>query len=403
MKKWNRKPGGFGRLRRLPSGRFQASYTGLDGTVHKAEHTFEFEDVAERWLEDQKHAIRVAELTGEAWQSPKQQEQNNMTVAELIELHKNSTYIRKGKTLKRKDTTKRNIDDLVSSRIARDDMPGFEPLANERVKDVDRKRIRRWWTEMETVFEDQKPTNKNSYSLLHAAFDYAVTELEIISENPVQIKGASGSITAKNKDISDLKPQQVSDIAHNMPERVQFLVWVQAYAGLRIGEALELRRGDLEDRKGVMTVKVTRNAQYLKDPVTKKHRMVTVNTPKSEAGEREIILPRKIAIKARAHLKQFVGEEADSFVFTNNKEQRLNTRSATLYFKDAAKAAGRPEITTHRLRNYYATKIVNGGEVTLEEAKRLLGHSSIEQTLKYQVPNEDYREAAASYLDGLIS
>lgn len=87
MKKWTRKNKyGFGQIRILRSGRFQAQYKAPDGAYYKAPNTFEFEDLAERWLSDEQHRIRVAELTNTAWKSPQAREQEGITVSELIDL-----------------------------------------------------------------------------------------------------------------------------------------------------------------------------------------------------------------------------------------------------------------------------------------------------------------------------
>jgi hypothetical protein len=40
----------FGKVRRLPSGRYQASYVGLDSQRHYAPDTFEAPGAADRWL-----------------------------------------------------------------------------------------------------------------------------------------------------------------------------------------------------------------------------------------------------------------------------------------------------------------------------------------------------------------
>src|SRR4051794_14307303 len=54
----------FGSLRRLPSGRVQARYTGPDGVTHKAPFTFDTEGDAETWLS----TIR-ADIVRESWTS----------------------------------------------------------------------------------------------------------------------------------------------------------------------------------------------------------------------------------------------------------------------------------------------------------------------------------------------
>ena len=56
---------GFGAMRKLPSGRWQASYLGPDTLRHKAPVTFETAEDAEGWLTD-----RRREINSEDWSPP---------------------------------------------------------------------------------------------------------------------------------------------------------------------------------------------------------------------------------------------------------------------------------------------------------------------------------------------
>ena len=55
----------FGRVRRLPSGRWQARYKGPDGIDHPAPRTFDFKTDADRWL-----ALAEAEIVRGDWIDP---------------------------------------------------------------------------------------------------------------------------------------------------------------------------------------------------------------------------------------------------------------------------------------------------------------------------------------------
>ncbi len=55
----------FGSLRRLPSGRWQAIYTGPDGQRHKAPKTFGDKTTANLWLRRQQNAV-----ASETWGQP---------------------------------------------------------------------------------------------------------------------------------------------------------------------------------------------------------------------------------------------------------------------------------------------------------------------------------------------
>ena len=62
-----RKKRGFGQLRRLPSKRWQAFYTGPDARLHYAATTFETAEDAEAWLAAERRLT-----TGNEWSSPKE-------------------------------------------------------------------------------------------------------------------------------------------------------------------------------------------------------------------------------------------------------------------------------------------------------------------------------------------
>lgn len=57
----------FGKIRRLPSGRFQASYVGPDRTRHPAPSTYTTRMDAEGWLRDERRRV---EAEAEDWTSP---------------------------------------------------------------------------------------------------------------------------------------------------------------------------------------------------------------------------------------------------------------------------------------------------------------------------------------------
>jgi hypothetical protein len=48
---------GFGSIRKLPSGRYQARYTGVGGAVIAAPHTFATKVAAEMWLTDRRRGL----------------------------------------------------------------------------------------------------------------------------------------------------------------------------------------------------------------------------------------------------------------------------------------------------------------------------------------------------------
>jgi hypothetical protein len=60
----------FGKIKKLPSGRYQASYLGPDGERHNGPVTFLAKQHADQWL-----AMRQAEIVEQSWKPPAPAEQ----------------------------------------------------------------------------------------------------------------------------------------------------------------------------------------------------------------------------------------------------------------------------------------------------------------------------------------
>ena len=60
----------FGTIRKLPSGRYQATFVGPDLARHKAPVTFEPKDSAIVWLYNEKRVIEDAAADNVRWLSP---------------------------------------------------------------------------------------------------------------------------------------------------------------------------------------------------------------------------------------------------------------------------------------------------------------------------------------------
>lgn len=160
-------------------------------------------------------------------------------------------------------------------------------------------------------------------------------------------------------------------------------------------------------------IHVQRNAQRVKDPVTKKITMISLPTPKTSAGERHITLPPTTGKAVLGHLKAYVDDDPEALLFTTTRGSRYVDTHFRNRFKLAAKAAGRPDITPHDMRRAYGTMLVNpvkdkDGNViapapaTLEAARQLMGHETTEQVLEYQRAGSGFEHAAATTLEKLM-
>lgn len=71
----------FGYIRRLPSGRYQASFVGPDLVRHNAPVTFESSDLAVIWLAGEKKKLDEALANGARWVSPTEAKEKARRIA----------------------------------------------------------------------------------------------------------------------------------------------------------------------------------------------------------------------------------------------------------------------------------------------------------------------------------
>jgi integrase len=147
--------------------------------------------------------------------------------------------------------------------------------------------------------------------------------------------------------------------------------------GLRRGEALGLRWGDVDLRTGFASV--TQNLVVVGGKVE-------ISTPKGEP--RRISLSPATVASLRAHRARQSREQrlcgpawADSgLVFTTAVGSRLDPNNVYDNFRDACRRAGVPVIRLHDGRHTAATLALQGGAHP-KLVQEMLGHASIEMTL----------------------
>ena len=390
----------FGKAEQLKSGKWRARYTWPVGTTpyaHKAPQTFHARSYAEAWLDSEE---RLTEL--DIWTPPADRAAEEaaaaLTVEELVDMwlaaapHKASTS----------QTHRRKLD----ARVLADTIPGkFDSLKNERVADVDRRRVVLWWQQVCVTWPDEKNTNSAAYKRLRTAFQYAVDDLQVITENPVRIKGAGTPPRPKSRDRPVIELKEAHALTEHTPARLRAGVQLLLWAGLRLGELLELRRRDLVGLAGtgVVTVRVRRNVQRVKDDETGKQVMEVMGTPKTDAGNRDIVLPATVGKALRAHATEFMNDEDNALVITTQTGKQMMDTNFRNRFKTAAELADRPDITPHDCRRFYGTLLVNRGGVSLEEARRLMGHETVEQLMEYQRAARGFERRAATQLEAMMS
>jgi integrase len=354
----------FGNARKLPSGRWQASYW-QDGARHVAEQTFPAKADADAWLANTRTDIGKGQ-----WVDPSEGRKRFEDYAKQWLADRHSLRPR--------------TRELYASQLNCHLLPAFGHLALAQITTA---KVRTWHAQ---IAHAKPVTAAKSYRLLSTILTTAVED-RILVTNPCTIKRA-GQERSPERPIPTI--EQVDALASALPEHYRALVYTAAYAGLRLGEcsALTRERVDLVHR----TIAVIEQAQQ----VTGQGRVI--GPPKSEAGRRIVAIPKVLAGILEDHLARFVDPIPTALVFTGDKGGPLVGQHFGSQFAKARKTVDLDYMHFHDLRHFAGTMAARTGATTAELMARL-GHSTPRAALIYQHATAERDHAIASGLDALIA
>jgi integrase len=360
---------GFGNIRRLPSGAYQARYTAPDGTERKAPHTFAAKAHASSWL-----AGQHADLSRGSWIDPL----GAVPVDRPLVLAEYADAWLVGRELKPR--TRAHYRSLLDSRI----LPTFGSRVLGDITPID---VRLWHAGMDA----RKPTIRaHAYALLRTVFTTAVAD-DLVSANPCRVTG--GGSTKRAKTIRPATLAELESLTAAMPVRLQLMVLLAAWCALRFGELAELRRSDVDMRRG--TLRIRRG-------VVRVDSQIIVGSPKSVAGVRDVAVPPHLIPIIRRHLDALVGPHPDALLFPASDGRNMSPNSLYWHYYPARQAAGRPDLRFHDLRHTGAVLAASTG-ATLAELMARLGHSTPSAAMKYQHAAADRDRVIADALSALVA
>lgn len=377
---------GFGRLRKLPSKRWQAAYTGPDGVLYRAPQTFEDEDAARGWLNRERRLI-----DNDEWMPPLDRTRRRARARLSLEDFA-ATWLA-GRELKPRTRShyQRLLDRFILPSL------GGHVLASITAEDIED-----WYADTAV---DTPTYRAHAYALLRTILAGAV-ERGTLPANPAHIRGA-GNVRRRHK-VEPLTLGELGVLVDNMPERHRLMVLLAAWCALRFGELTELRRHDVDMKNA--RVKVRRG-------VVRVDGAVVVGSPKSEAGSRDVAIPPHLIPALREHLAEHVEPGRDALLFPAengghlspsslygaNPRRRKNPATGAVEnvggsgFYAARAAAGRPDLHFHDLRHTGAVLAAQTG-ATLAELMARLGHSTPAAAMRYQHAARDRDAAIAKAL-----
>lgn len=335
----------FGKIRKLPSGRYQASFIDPTGRRQTAPNTFTRSSDASRWL-----AQVETDISRGTWRAD------------------NSGSVHFGEYALAVLRDNANVGPRWRETCERNMRLHLAPLHRLQLREITPKVVREWHAAA-LRGPGGRTSIAQSYRFLRAVMNTAVRE-DLIGRNPCQVTGA-GSVRAAERPIAT--PGQIVALVEAIAPRYRAAVLMAAWCGLRRGEIAGLLTDDIDLGRAEVTVR--RNRVELMSSSTKAYD----GAPKTEAGKRTITIPPHVMPFVQLHMAEFAGTER-FFVSRNGGPLRGN--ALYLAFKRARKTVDLEYLTFHDLRHTGQTLAAQAG-ATLADLMKRLGHSSMVAAKRY--------------------
>ena len=352
--------------------------------------TFERKTVASAWLAQQQAAIERGE-----WLSPVQEadrakiqaestKRDNYTFGQYAETYLKFAQLRP--STRRKDEINLKIHLL----------PRWQ---NTPIKQITAEDITDWitaelgWRTLKTGERKlYSSARKHAFELFRAILNAAVIDGRI-PFNPCNRRHATlvnKVVNSQRHEPRVLEPSEVEAIANEVPENLRMLVRLLAATGVRIGEARELRRKDIDLATG--TISITR---AIADNGIHAH----VGAPKTKSGIRTVtITDPRLLRQLREHLATLPVTGMDALVFPAPSDPRKHRDEAAIrkVIQNAAKRLGLPPTSPHDFRHTALTLAARTEGVSIADVQAFAGHSTPIMTLRYMETNREQQNKLAA-------
>jgi integrase len=359
----------FGLVRKLPSGRWQASYhhPKLSKRVN-APTTFGSKAASNAWLAEQETALRGG----------------GPVVDPRLSRVKFADYA--SSWLAQRPLRDRTRE-VYASILRVDILPTFGDV---RLDGLTSERVRRWHSSLVKRKPSMAP---KAYRLLRTILTTAVED-RVLGENPCRVRGAAAEKVDERR-IPSLA--EVEALMTVVDRRYRAAVALAAFCGLRKGECFGLARRHVMIGEVQSSVRVERTRSEVTG------RGLVFQDPKTDSGARLVSLPERVRDELVRHLAEFVPSEPEALLFADERSGDVPRASKwKRVWDDARDAAGVPHLTFHDLRHLAGTLTALAGG-TLKEIQARLGHASPDAAMIYQHVAHGRDDVLAAEIDRIIS
>ena len=384
----------WGRLRKLPSKRWQARYPGPDDKTYSARTeddkplTFLTKGDAREWLNGMHGTISrgewvpPAEAVRRRRAAVEEEAARDITFREYVErwLERIASEPGKGGKLRRPGT--------VIAYRGRVHNYLMTPLGDVKVREIDTERVRALTATlvaMPSVLKKEAKHNGiagDAVDVLKMILRAAVRDgfLAAMPDVPTPSRKSVRHDDAHTPEDDVATPTQVDAFYNAVPRPWRIAVLFAAWCQLRRGEVLGLQRRDIvwNGDRTAATLYVRRQKNGSTGKLT---------DPKSDNGVRSMAIPPLMIDRLREHLDQRVGSGRTAPVVpvTERSDRHLSaSRWYDVWAGARPKVAGLPEgYRFHDLRHTGLTRFAQEG-ATLAELMRRGGHADVSVVLRYQ-------------------
>lgn len=364
----------FGALRKLASGRWQARYRTPDGREITAPHTFATKTEAAQFLD----SVEVDQRRG-VWHDPAPAQRELLRTWATRWLAQHSAAL----TVSTAVSYRGLLDCCVLDRVVDDREIGLGDLPLAALTPM---RVGEWLADLQRSGLSASRVRK-AYRVLSLAMDAAVRDRLL----PISPCGRHHRLPRlPEHEPAILTVDQVEALVANLRygcpatgkdhktrqairpnPSLALVVELMAYGGLRVGEALALRRRHVDVLGCKLIVAeslVEADGRFTFGPM-KTHQV------------REVPLPRSLLADVEAHLDTDVEARTDALLFPGRTGNPMRYRNLRRSFDAACKRVGLVGVTPHSLRASCASWVAETDGVL--EAARRLGHARTSITTRH--------------------
>lgn len=192
------------------------------------------------------------------------------------------------------------------------------------------------------------------HELIYGAY-YIAEKKKYIVKNPMDdvIRPRSNKEDKEVRAMTIEEQQAFTNYLMSMPislEPYKNVFLFQMFLGLRIGEALALKKTDINLQKNIVSVRRTLT-------VDKDRNLIIGNKTKTYSGKRDIPIPEFIRNSIIEQMKE-ADNNKDNLLFTSKNDTLVFTNNVNYRLKRLLKAMGIEDISSHSLRHTFGTRCI---------------------------------------------